>query len=474
MTHAILLLFTLITYLGATPSLAQTYTPEDIAQLERLHREQVLNAVLQTLGTDARRVGRVEKPQLRKFVVELHGNDIRDRVQKALTEEACPYSNWGGACAQITFDEKTFLFQLRVEVQRIISKFNNQKSGTFDPTRSASIGADQILELLDELLSTPAPLTVRDVLAMGGFREPNEVAVPKPPTPVGEPIFLGALANVRIRRSFLDRQTISLPAGLAYSNIGSSDDARREDAESPHKKLAKASSYSVRGALEWSPQLLRTEGRFGDATVWKYTLKDLLVYEADLSSDSSDNRDKIVHRLGTRWVAGKVTNSVSWFSGVLIDSTLDYMTDRRYDAKDYGLTVNLTPNMYPIGVGLPLLVRDNPNVLFRWRPYVSLNYADINDASASPTFANRKDYLNLLFKVSGEIKFWNRFVLTAEVTQTRELRNAEQDHTHFLTNGQLRLSEEGSLSLNLSYERGELPPAFPDRDRFGVELGVKF
>ena len=474
MKPTIFLLLALITSLSTTPSVAQTYTPEDIEELELLHREQVLNAVLRTLGPDATRSGRVETPQLRKFVVKRHWNDIRNHVQRALTENACPYSSWGGACSQFGFDEKTFRRQLMIAVQRIISKLYNEKAGAVDLTQPTGIGADQILELLEEQLGTPAPLTIDDVLTMGGFRKPERSTVLKRPTPAEEPSFRDALASVRFRRSFLDRHGISLPASIAYTSIGGGDDARKESADSPNNERAKPSSYSLQGALEWSPRLLRTRGRFGVANAWAYTVRGLLVYEADTSSISADNRDILVHRLGTRWVAGKVTDSASSFSGVLFDSTLDYMTDRRYDAKVYGLTVNITPNMYGLGVGLPLRIPGHPNLWFRWRPYASLNYADINDAGGSRTFANLKGYLNLLLKVSSEIRFWNRFVLTAELTQTRELRNAKQGHTHFLTNGQLLFDEEGNLSLNLGYQRGELAPTFPNRDRFSVELGVKF
>ena len=470
MNHAIAIFFALIASLSATPSLARTYTPEDIAELDRVYRERVLKAVLRTLGTEA---DLVKRKQLVKFVADDHWKDIRDRVRKALAE-SCPYSSWGGACSQITFEKAAFRSQLTRDVYRISTKFDNQKAGTVDQRRPSGIGADQILELLKESLGTPTLLKMRDVLAMGGFRMPDQNIVPETTPPGEEPSFRDALANVRFRRSFLDRHGISLPASIAYTSIGGGDDARKERADSPNNERVKPSSYSLRGALEWSPQLLRTRGRLGVAKAWAYTVRGLLVYEADISSVAAHNRDILVHRLGTRWIAGKVTDSASWFSGVLLDSTLDYRTDRRYDAKVYGLTVNLTPNMYRLGVGFPLRVPGPRNLWFRWRPYASLNYADINDAGGSQTFANRNGYLNLLLKVSGEIRFWNRFVLTAELTQTRELRNAKQGHTHFLTNGQLLFDEEGNLSLNLGYQRGELAPTFPKRERFGVELGVKF
>ena len=466
MRHTILIMLTVIMSIGATAQIASASTPEDVALLDRLHRHRVLEAALRALGPDAVKLGRIELKQLREFVVDHHWEDILRHVQKEFTQEACPYNNWGTKCSAIVFDPMEFQWRLEIEVQRIITEIYSAREGTVDSPQQAGIGADQILELLEEPLRTPAPLTVRDVLAMGEFHEPEKTSVPEARTPVAEPLFFGRLTNVRVRRSFLDRQGISLPANIGYSNKGRSDQARQDGAD--------ASSFSVRGALEWSPQFLHTRGKSRNVDSWAHAFHGLLVYEADVSSDPSEVRNSLRHRFGTRWVSGKVTDPTAWLSGFVLDSTLDFVTDRHYDASLYGLTTTLTPNMYPLGVGLPIQVSRSPVVSFRWRPYTSLNYAYVNDPGRSETFATIDDYLNLLFKVSAQFTFWNRIILTAEMTQTEELKSEKKSHSHFLTAGRLLLNDEGNLSLDLSYQMGELAPAFSSHDRFSVELGVKF
>src|SRR5207249_3163954 len=94
--------------------------------------------------------------------------------------------------------------------------------------------------------------------------------------------------------------------------------------------------------------------------------------------------------------------------------TFDYKTDRSYDARVFGTTIQYMPTYRAIGIG-QYLGRGAP-IDFRWRPYVGLVWEKVKAPGSVDAYAKLTSFTHEFIRTTGEIKLWDYWKITPEVT----------------------------------------------------------
>jgi hypothetical protein len=266
---------------------------------------------------------------------------------------------------------------------------------------------------------------------------------------------------VQVRKSYLDQAGISEPATLSVQHFGSDDETRK--AGTDQTRLA------VRGAIVFD--------------LWDFTrdwgnyhleASPVIAIDADVSSDSTAGRDKIVHRLGIHGELAR-TDVLRGWSGDVVDLTFDYTTNKAYELALLGGTLQYTPNVpvLGIGVGIPFRLGGLAGS-FLWRPYLGVTYAEVADDGGIPKYKNVDRYVNGFVRIAAELLLGERFRITPMLELYQEFLNAQRGHALFSISGRYSFDAEDMFSLSLTYERGEASPDFVDRDEVRLSLGIKF
>jgi len=274
---------------------------------------------------------------------------------------------------------------------------------------------------------------------------------------------------ISIRKSYLDSKDVGRPAALSLTHFGA-DDATRDPDQS-------GTAVDVRAALSLTAPALESTHDLG---TFLLTWNPVAAIEADVSTDSKKGRDKIVHRIGAEGVFFKALTT-RWLSGHNFKATFDYATDHTYKSALIGGTGQYSPNFRLIGIGeykqlgqLELGQLGKLRLFFRWRPYLGVTAADVEDDGGNDTLREMNGYVNGYVHSAGDLLIGTHLHLVPEITLFHQLINRHGTHALFSVGLRYSLDEHDRLSLEASYTRGKDSPEFVRQDQFSVGLAIKF
>jgi len=250
----------------------------------------------------------------------------------------------------------------------------------------------------DETSITLGELTLLESTALS---EPlsgtiSKLLPPKPDATTRQP-FSDVLDRwLNIRQSFLDEQSIGKPAKIALTNHAKDDETVK--AGDPRRFW----TFKTAVVLD-SPYQKNFRNRV--------FVKPVVAYELSIASNAP-TKDLIVHRFGLNaLVLRKQSTGVS---SHIIDATFDYRTERKYDAKVLGSTVQYSPNYRKIGIGQYL--GEGAAIDFRWRPYVGVVWEDVKNPGDVDAYKDMSSFTHEFFRLTGEIKLGDVIKVTPETT----------------------------------------------------------
>jgi hypothetical protein len=262
---------------------------------------------------------------------------------------------------------------------------------------------------------------------------------------------------IQVRQSAIDKQSSGKPAKLAYASGNHGDESSPNDP---------ASQWTINGAV------ILNSRRDVAAGGWRLT--PIAAYEVHVNSDQRTD-DRIIHRAG---MLGSLTpqSVASEARRPAVDShylfaTFDYTTDRSYDARVFGTTVEYSPtiNRWAIGAFTP-----GEYARFRWRPYVGIQYGHVANAGALTDLDD--NHTNAFVRVTPELRLFNRIAFAPLLEWAQQLQGEKTFHGYYEWAGRLVLidSQRGEASIELSYNVGRQSPAFQKSGVFTAALAVKF
>lgn len=288
--------------------------------------------------------------------------------------------------------------------------------------------------------------------------------------------FLSQLSKsqeLSVQRSYLDTSKSAAPAAFGVTHFGGSDETQAPG--------SKETVGNFNSALIWKPLItLGLQDPSGTPPEFpgnQYFRSDLLVgIESQVTTN--DDASTVTH-----FVAGEFNFSTikgdpdAFLAGNRFITSLNYQTDRKYEANILGAAFQWTPNWGNVGLGKNIFhgKKDGflQNVVARWRPYFELTYNDIRDVGILPN-TSTGGQLNLGVRTVGLLRFYDRFSVIPELRFTKELKDNKGTHLLFSVTGALALDDAGVFSLTTTYTRGEEEPTFIEKDQLTVGLGVKF
>jgi hypothetical protein len=308
------------------------------------------------------------------------------------------------------------------------SVFNN--ANVNDPLDQDEILPNEVAAMNSTSLNDPLSGTIADLLPA------------TPPTPPAKKSWTEHLESwVDIRQSFLDEQAVGKPAKASFTTQAKSDET--VDEGDPRRVGSVQAAIVVAPAWEWTPAS-------------RFSMSPVVAYEAKIVSNKPAD-DLVVHRVGFQGVLRRELMT-SPFSSHIFDVTFDYRTDRGYDAKVYGATVQYSPTWRKIGIGQ--YVRRGAAIDFRWRPYVGVVWGDVKEPGVVEAYAEMDDFTYPFLRLGGELKLSERLLVTPEATFWRGERTDSGGDTS-------RGDRIGSLSIRLILSKSD------DGERASVELGLK-
>lgn len=331
-------------------------------------------------------------------------------------------------------------------LQALVSSAQNHSSADGnDDISPAEIAALETTPL-------PAPLggSIKDLL-------------PQAPSAASAPSWTDHLGDwLDIRNSFLDEQSIGKPAKLTRTHVGADDETVTADA--PRDTWTVDASLIVNGFLEWK---------------WTDDLyvRPIVGYEVHVDSSKPES-DRVVHR------AGADVNFVRGASDVVqshrLLASFDYATDRGYDAKVFGATLEYTLNATRLGIGRYL--GGGREVDFRWRPYAGIVWADVVNAGSVKAFTDLPGYTHAFVKVAGELRVGKRGLVTPELvvwhgTRTDAAGAAHHWQSAAAVNPRWILSMANGAeraSIGLAWTIGRDSPGFDKARQLQLALAFKF
>lgn len=280
---------------------------------------------------------------------------------------------------------------------------------------------------------------------------------------------------VSIRGSFLNPKLIANPATITYSHFGDSDATQDKDADDH--------VFEVRGAISLSPNVIDNPLKLSRET--SMNLWPVVVYEADISSDTNANRNSITHRIGfDSQIFQAICEpdcSETWGHNFIL--TADFVTDKKYEAEQFGGTFQWSPNARHLGIGRKKAISKvifkkdkilGQRILGHWRPYLGITAAHVSDPGDNAILMKMSNYTNGFARVMGQLQIGDHIRITPEGTLTADLDNDVVVHFLFAISGRYSFDKRDRISFNVSYERGERGPDFVARDIAKVSLGIKF
>ncbi len=353
--------------------------------------------------------------------------------------------------------------------QETITIFNN-----LNPNAATHLGANEIRGLEAQRLDPPFSGTIKDLLPV-----PQIVVEPQPVTQKPSKTLIETVGPYfRIRRSFLDDQFIGRPATITLNHYGSQDNALKQGRAKTNLSFQGAIAvepFGYRNTEVGMGSMLPLPG-FRREKLW-FVWTPVLVYEADVSTDSNASRNQIIHRVGFQGTlyTEEVTRGLSGHNFAM---TFDYTTDRDYKSALLGGTLQHSLNIRALGIGefLPLWKVGRLEPYVSWRPYWGLAFADVQDPGNNETLQKNSDYTNGLIRGGLELALTERLLFTPEFSFYKEFMNKEEDHLFYSISGRYIFYQEKDrqFSLELSYERGEKSPDFVEQELTKLSLGIKF
>ena len=265
-----------------------------------------------------------------------------------------------------------------------------------------------------------------------------------------------------VRQSFLEQQGIGKPAKLSLSSRGDNDETVR--AGDPRRI--------------WSIQSAVVFNGIADKRIGRVSFTPTAAYEVNMISNTPA-KDQITHRLGlTAIVRRKIPTGP--FPTHMVQATIDYKTDRSYDACVWGATVQYTPFYRQIGIGRYL--GHGAPVDFRWQPEFGWVHGRVDNAGGISAFQQMADFNNLYTRITGEVRLGPRWRVTPQIQfwhTDQTLRTGASLHEE--TNAQslasrwiLSQSKKQESSFEISFTGGRDAPDFKRQQLFQSAFGFKF
>jgi hypothetical protein len=305
--------------------------------------------------------------------------------------------------------------------------------------------------LLLQLDLTPIAKTLRDMLVA---RDQSA-----PPTSS----WVDTLADwIDVRQSFLEQQGIGKPAKISLMNRGGDDETVKTG--DPRR------IWSIQSAVVFNSV---ADLRFG-----RISLTPTAAYEFNVTSNTPA-KDQIAHRLGvTAIVRRRIPTGP--FPTHMVQATVDYKTDRRYDARVWGATVQYTPFWRQIGIGRYL--RHGAPVDFRWQPEFGWVHGNVDKPGGISSFQQMADFDNLFGRLTGELRLGPRWRVTPQISfwhtdQTQRSGATLQDATNVRSLASrwiLSQSKKQESSFEVSVTGGRDAPDFKRQQLFQTAFGFKF
>jgi hypothetical protein len=285
-----------------------------------------------------------------------------------------------------------------------------------------------------------------------------------PPAAVKQPGPLGTLDRVQrwlsIRRSFLENKDVARPASIAWRTFDDEDETVKQGFDRRQREIhAAISLVPAVPSLVWEIGALEVFPQFG--------------YEAHLSTGLKTEADTITHRIGMK---GSVLGNVSSiFVGHLFDLTYDLETDGGYQRDVRGWTAQYSPVAPKLAIGQ--LHPAEGLVQFHWRPYIGIQAAEVKD-DGDEDLAAQPEYADLFLRVTFQLRAFARLIVTPQVTQFKQLRGLEEEHTLVEVGTEFAISQtadgDARVSLEFSATYGKSSPTYAQQQSAGLTLGVKF
>jgi len=409
---------------GRSPA---TSAAQSTDELEAARFRQVLEAV-----GDENHDGIIERVEFAKFLQRNTTNLVQQLQQSA-------------PGLSVSIDPVAFQRTIDGIARQIFNKVNRDND--------AGIDIKELNQFEEAELPWPFKGSVKDLLPP----PPAGMAPQEQPKPV-----LDVISDwISVRKSFLDSKDIGNPATFALTGYGKDQDGLKTG---QHR-----TSWQLQGAISLQPLGHVVTNFLGNMTA---TWNPLIVLEANVNSDITNNTDTIVHRVGVEGTLfdESTVNQGSWSHNYIL--TLDYTTDRQYAVDMLGGTVQYSPDKLSLGIGryLPII---EPVMYYRWRPYVGFTYANVLDPAENPKLQAFSNYVNFFTRAGLELAIWSRLKITPEFALYQELVNQQDAHVLFDITGRLALDEKDRASVQISYERGQKAPSFQSQDVVSFGLGIK-
>ena len=149
----------------------------------------------------------------------------------------------------------------------------------------------------------------------------------------------------------------------------------------------------------------------------------------------------------------------SIFVGHLFDLTYDLETDGGYQRDVRGWTAWYSPVAPKLAIGQ--LHPAEGLVQFHWRPHIGIQAAEVKD-DGDEDLAAQPEYADLFLRVTFQLRAFDRLIVTPQVTQFKQLRGLEEEHTLVEVGTEFAISQtadgDARVSLEFSATHGKSSP----------------
>jgi hypothetical protein len=375
--------------------------------------------------------------------LDANGDNVVDRAELTMFVSAHVASLLRSAGANV--DETTTLYEefIAAQIDSLLNASSADGNDTVSLSEMTRLSAAPLIEPLAGTFSQLMPKA-------------------PPAGPSAKPWTDRLAKMVQIRQSFLDEQSIGKPAKVSLTTQ-SVDDESVKDGD-PRRVFTIQSAISFRRAKEW---------KWG-----RWYSRPVAGYEVNVVSNSPE-KDQITHRVGLNGAYVR-KKAGSPFSSSVFAVTLDYKTDRGYDAEVWGGTFQYTFFYRQIGVG-QFFPRRKP-IAIRWQPYFGVVYGDVKHAGVVKAYQEMSDFTHWFAKIAAEAKIGPRWLITPELVRWKgkhiDADGKEQTwQNHYSLTSRWVLAESKGAeraSIQLSGTVGRNSPSFEFEKAFEIALGVKF
>ena len=200
--------------------------------------------------------------------------------------------------------------------------------------------------------------------------------------------------------------------------------------------------------------------------------------EFDVDGSKKKNENSIDFGVPLSWE--HVRSSTATITDLEVAFSPKYSTDRGFDRRSYEAQVDLSARIPRISAGmltwLTVDAKGEPRATFFWKPTLSYEWADVQDAAGNADLLALKGVshrvalgVQVAFRPNALSK---QLEFSVKATERRDLTN-DLNRWYIEPLATYDLTPDGGIGLTAMYQHGRKPPAFSAKDAWLIGVGIK-